>query len=104
AGNILSVNFLAATSTDTSTIVLPFLTADLGITAATPRIAYGVNTFDLFSSDSDPFGALAKFNVVSPAISTGAFETLNPNQNKLVALTGNAAELAVTPPLGIMVV
>jgi len=104
ATGALTVRFLASTSTDTSSIILPFKTADLGLSAANPRFSYTVASFDLLGTASDSFPGSAAFNAFSPAISTGQFVELDPNGKALVDLAINPTEFAATPALGIMVV
>jgi len=104
ATGAVTVRFLASTSTDTSTIILPFNTADVGLSAANARFSYSVASFDLLGTDTDSFPTTAAFNAFSPAISTGQFVELDPNGKALVDLTVNPTEFAATPALGIMVV
>ena len=93
----------AITSTDTSSIVLPFDTAAIGVSATNPRFSYSVTSRSLFDGTTDAFSTRAKFNAVSPGLSTGQFVTLAPNDSALVPLSANPAELALTPALGILV-
>jgi hypothetical protein len=98
------VRFLAVAPTDGTTLLLPALASDFGVTAANPRFTYAVENFDLLSPASDAIPGTARFNAFQPAIGTGAFVTVAPHGSASVPLTIDAAEWAVTPPLGVMVV
>ncbi|HEV7357888.1 MAG TPA: S8 family serine peptidase [Steroidobacteraceae bacterium] len=100
----LVVDFDAFAPTNSGTILLPVLASDIGVTTANPRFSYTVESFDEFSNDQDSFPTSAKFNAFSSAVSTGDFETVAPNAAIGVTVTVNPAELAVTPPLGFMIV
>ena len=63
-----------------------------------------VESFDEFSNDTDSFPTSAKFNAFSSAVSTGDFAQIDPNAAIGVTVSVNPAELAVTPPLGFMIV
>ena len=49
----LSVNFLADAPTDGSTIVLPVLISDLGLSSTSPRFTYTVKSFDQLSNQTE---------------------------------------------------
>jgi hypothetical protein len=100
----LSVNFLADAPTDGSTIILPVLISDLGLTAASPRFSYTVQSFDQLSNQTDEFRQVARFNAFQSSVSTGDFVTVNPNQALGVTVKVNPTEFAVTPAMGVMIV
>ena len=102
--NALGVDFDAVAPTNSGTILLPVQASDIGVTTANPRFSYTVEAFDEFSNDTDSFPTSAKFNAFSSAVSTGDFELVNPNAAIGVTVSVNAAELAVTPALGFMIV
>ncbi len=102
--NLLSVNFLADAPTDGSTIILPVLLSDLGLSPASPRFTYAVQSFDQLSSQTDAFNQVASFNAFQSSVSTGNFVTVNPNQAIGVTVTVNPAEFARTPAKGVMIV
>ena len=108
-----TVVFNATAPTNESTILMPIVAKDVGITAANPRFSYGAQGSDGFTGDFDFLGENAdgtvaanagRFNAFSSAVSTGAFATLAPRARTSVPLTINAAEFAATPALGVMVV
>jgi subtilisin family serine protease len=102
--NALSVNFLADAPTDGSTIVLPVLISDLGLSTASPRFTYTVKSFDQLSNQTDVFNETASFNAFQSSVSTGNFVTVNPNQAIGVTVTVDPTEFAVTPAKGVMIV
>src|SRR6266849_1877044 len=108
-----TVVFAATAPTNESTILMPIVAKDAGVTSANPRFAYGAQGSDGFTGDFDfigenPDGTVAanagRFNAFTNAVSTGAFAVLPPGARASVPLTINAAEFAATPALGVMVV
>ena len=102
--NALSVNFLADAPTDGSTIVLPVLISDLGLSSTSPRFNYTVKSFDQLSNQTDTFNEVASFNAFQSSVSTGNSVTVNPNQAIGVTVSVNPTEFAVTPAKGVMIV
>jgi minor extracellular serine protease Vpr len=100
----LSINFLADAPTDGSTIVLPVVASDLGLSAASPRFTYTVQSFDQLSNQTDTFNSAAAFNAFQSSVSTGDFVPVNPNQAIGVTVTVNPTEFAITPAKGLMIV
>jgi minor extracellular serine protease Vpr len=98
------LEFFADAPTDSSTILMPIVAADAGITSANPRFSYIAESLDGVSGNSDAITTPAKFNAFSNSISTGAFVSLNPGATASVALTIDPKEFSVTPALGEMVV
>lgn len=100
----LSVYFLAYAPTDGSSILMPVPTAAIGVTPGNPRFAYSVGSVPFRGDAFDVTESWALFNPFTSAISTGAFEVVNPGDRVHVPFTVNAAEWAATPALGLMVV
>ena len=100
----MSIFFFAYAPTDGSSILMPVPAAAIGVTPSSARFAYGAGVVDLFNGDFDGFGSWALFNPFSNAISTGAFEVVNPGDRLHVPFAVNATEWAATPALGLMVV
>jgi len=98
------LEFLAPAPTDGTTVLMPVIAADAGITSANPRFGYIAETFDLIGGASDTITATAKFNAFNSSISTGAFVTLAPGASASVPLSINRTEFRLTPALGQMVV
>jgi minor extracellular serine protease Vpr len=89
--------------TDGSTVLLPFLASDVGLSPANPRFTYSATLFDLDGTAADVPGT-ASFNAFSPAISTGQFVSVDPGARATVPVSVDPAEWALTPALGLMVV
>jgi minor extracellular serine protease Vpr len=98
------LEFLATAPTDGSTVLLPLVAADVGITSANPRFSYTAQTMDTTTGSVDVITAPASFNAFNSAISTGAFVALAPGGSASVPLAINRKEFALTPALGAMVV
>jgi len=104
--------FLASAPTDSSTALLPVLSSQLCrtnepcLSAANPRISYGITAYDLVNGGVDNAKGTAKYNVWSSAISQGGFvEALAPRGvDTSTVITVNAAEWKVTPAKGVMIV
>jgi len=104
--------FFALAPTDSSTVLLPFLSTNLCrpgapcfSSAANPRMTYAVAVFDLFSPNFGAPAGVGRYNPWTPAISNqGDFFTLGPNQSTTSPFTVNTAEWEQTPARGIMVV
>ena len=101
---------LAVAPTDSSTILLPILTSQLCragepcLNAANPRFTYSAASFDLNNGGVDEVDGTAEFNAFNPSISTGGFQTLAPGATSSEPIAVNAAEWALTPTKGVMVV
>ncbi len=103
-GTLVSINFFATAPTDGSTMLLPVIASDLGITAANPRLGYTINSFDGFTAGFDQITTPAMFNAFNNSITTGDFAVLAAGGSATVSETINPAEWAKTPALGLMVV
>jgi minor extracellular serine protease Vpr len=99
-----SVFFLADAPSDSSTVLLPFLTRQTDISASQPSFSYTAASFSLEGAGVDEVEGTAKYNAYSPSISQGQFATVAPGRSTKVAVTVNNAEWAKTPALGVMVV
>jgi hypothetical protein len=112
------LDFFATAKTDSSTAELPIRTGRLCrgdnpatpandpepcLNAANPRFTYHAITFDR-DGGVDVVSGTAKLNAWSPSISTGGFQTVAPGESATEDITINAAEWAMTPTLGVMVV
>jgi subtilisin family serine protease len=98
------LEFLATAPTDGSTVLLPLVAADVGITSANPRFSYTAQTTDLTTSNVDKITTAAGFNAFNNSISTGAFAVLAPGASASVPIAIDRKEFARTPALGAMVV
>jgi len=105
-----TVDFLADAPTDSTSMAIPlgfdqFCTDSpdspcLG--ADNPRISYFVRAFGRDGSLDEAL-IPAKFNVLSPAVSTGMFDTVAPNKTVNQPVTFNPAEQAQTPAKGFLI-
>jgi hypothetical protein len=99
------IRSLADAPTDGTTILLPLLASDIGVTAAHPRFSYTTAVFNLDDDTSAQLPGKALFNAFTPAITQAdAFTPVDPNKVALVPLSIDPAEWAKTPALGLMVV
>ena len=97
--------FLAQAPTDSSTILLPVMAADLGITSETGAFDYTVASYSMTDeSASDSFTGVATYDPWKPAITNGEFATVPINGSRTVQLTFDPVALADQKPLGTMVV
>lgn len=100
-----SIAFFASAPTDSSTILLPVLSTQIGVSPANPRFSYHAESFDLRGvAAADAMPGLAKFNAYTPAISNGQFIPVAPGATAMTAVTINTAEWTITPALGLMIV
>jgi hypothetical protein len=100
----LTADFFAVAATNSSTILLPVVAADVGITPANPRLSYTVLAFDLLSNDHDAFTGSAAFNAFNSSISNGQFVAVPPDAFVSVSVAIDPAEAAITPTRGLMIV
>jgi hypothetical protein len=108
-----SAIFYAEAPTNESTILMPIIAGDMGMSASSPRFTYAAQGFDGFTGNFDFLGETAtgsvgpdaaKFNAFTNALSTGAFVAVAPRSKASVPLAIDRAEFRLTPPLGVMVV
>jgi minor extracellular serine protease Vpr len=101
-----SVEFLADAPMNSTTLVMPAgldQLCDSGspcLSPSNPRFTYWVHAF----GEGPPDGTgTAKFNAFNPSLSTGMFDTMQPNQTVTQATSLDATEFAQTPSLGFLV-
>jgi len=99
-----TLEFLATAPTDGSTVLMPVVAADAGITSTNPRFSYSARSIDRFTGNLDAITTPASFNAFDSSVSTGAFVTLPPGTGASVPLVINRQEFRKTPALGQMVV
>jgi subtilisin family serine protease len=106
-----TVDFLADAPTDSTSMALPVgfeqfcnpgHAASPCLSAANSRIAYHVQAVGR-DGTVDVAAVPAKFNVLSPSVSTGMFDTIAPNKTVMQAVTFNPAENALTPARGFLI-
>jgi minor extracellular serine protease Vpr len=86
-----------------STVELPALASELGVTPTASAFDYAVATFDPFTEGADDTDA-ATFDAFAPAVSTGDFVALDPGDRHTQSLTFDRAKAKSTGAKGWMVV
>jgi minor extracellular serine protease Vpr len=104
ATGAINIAFLATAPAGTSTILLPVLNTQIGLSPANPRVLYTAAAFDLRGDAQDDVAEAATFNAYTNAITTGAFETVAPGASTTVPVAIDVAEWAFSPALGNMIV
>jgi hypothetical protein len=100
-----SVLMPAAAPTDSNMVYLLALGSQLGLNADKPRFAYFIQTSNGGEGPPDPPSAVASFNAFASALlGQGEFASVAPDGTATVSIAVDAAEWAVTPPKGLMVV
>ena len=104
-----SIEFLASAPHNSSTIVLPALVSQLCaagspcLSASNPRLRYHAVAFGLTDNTMDEVDGVAAFNAFTPAISNGMFDVVAPGSSTTETVRIDAAEWALTPALGLMI-
>jgi hypothetical protein len=109
-GNIVNA-YLTDAPTDGSTVLLPVLASDLGLTPDKPRFSYTEVTTNLGDGTSATMPGSASFNAFNPALSVpalwiypGFVAPVAPNTKVSVPVVIDPKEWGKTPSLGVMVV
>ena len=97
------LEFFADAPTDGSTVLMPVLASDLGISPSNARFTYTMNAFDDTGAGESLTGN-ASFNAFAPAVSNALFVPVAPNATLDVPVSIDPVEFAITPALGFMVV
>lgn len=95
--------FAADAPTDGSTVLIPVLASDLGISPTNPRFSYTMNAFDATGAGESLTGT-ASFNAFTPSLSNAMFVPVAPNTAVDVPVAVDPVEFQLTPALGFMVV
>jgi minor extracellular serine protease Vpr len=104
-----SIQFLADAPHNSTTMAVPALVSQLCaagspcLSAANPRFRYHAVSFDLVNTTTDEVDGVAAFNAFTPAISNGMFDVVAPNATATETVEVDAAEFALTPALGLMI-
>jgi len=104
-GGTLLFNITQPTDNSTFQLAVPrggTGTAGLGLTAANPRFKYQVRYFGTNGAGAAMPGTGA-FNAFTPALTFAGTGAVAVNGTRAVTVTTNAAEAALSPPLGVMV-
>ncbi|WP_342001577.1 S8 family serine peptidase [Microbacterium sp. LWH7-1.2] len=101
-GEVFAAGFNASAPTDSSTILLPVVASDLGITSG--AFSYTVQSFSSVNDGSDAIDAMASYDPWAPALTNGQFESVPVGGKIDVPVTVNGAAFSAQKPLGVMVV
>ena len=96
--------FLATAPTDSSTILLPVLAEDLGLTEADGAFTYRVSSSSLQGPWTDKMGGVASYNPFRRAIVDGGFVEVPRNGSLILGVSLDTAAQADQRPRGVMVV
>jgi hypothetical protein len=103
-GDLFASGFLAFSPTDSSTMLLPILASDLGLSETDGLFSYGITSFSLEGAGVDVAANRAEYNPWDPAFPTGQFVVLAPGQSTQVQIPIDGANYQAQRTLGIMVV
>lgn len=98
------IRFLAQAPTDGSTMLLPVLASDLGLSQPKGAFTYEAVSFSLEGPGIDEMDGVAGYNPWSPAVSNGQFATVNPGASAQATVTFDRNASRAQEPLGVMVV
>ncbi len=100
-----SAGYLATAPTDSSTILLPVEASSLGLTADSKTFSYAVSSLSIVDNAyGDEMLNWADFNLSTPSIPNGDYETVKVNGSTTVQLAVDPAAVARQKPLGTMIV
>ncbi len=103
ATNAVKIVSYTYAPTDGSTLLLPIMASDIGLSPSNPRFSYQAMSWNANGAFNGVPG-VAKFNAFMPAISNGAWATLKPGAKAAVPVAIDTVEWVQTPALGVMVV
>ena len=89
--------------TDGSTVFLPVMASQIGLSPSSPRFSYYVASFG-WEGQADVTTDTGTFNPFTSAIGTGGWVVLEPGARTTMTVPIDAAEWALTPPRGLMIV
>ena len=105
-GDLFSSGRLAVAPTDSSTILLPVLASDLGLSAEQGSFSYSVSSYSVEGDGSDTFDGAAHYNPWARAIEDGQYAELPAPRWKTPVTEVTAAidpeQWAAQRPLGLM--
>lgn len=107
-GDLFSSGFMAVAPTDSSTILLPVMASDLGLSPEHGSFTYSVSSYSLEGDGSDAFTGAARYNPWARAIEDGQWAEVPVPGRKTPATEVTAAidpeQWAAQRPLGLMAV
>jgi minor extracellular serine protease Vpr len=97
------IRFLAGADFNGSTMELPGLLSDLGLTASSPAFSYTVESFSQTDGSSDLFTGNATYNAFHPPFSNNGEDVVAPNATVIDPTTVDLTQWTATPQLGMLV-
>jgi subtilisin family serine protease len=102
SGETFATGFNASAPTDSSTILLPVVASDLGLTAG--PFDYSVQSFSSVNDGEDAMDGVATYDPWAPALTNGQFVSVPVGGSLAVPVDVNAPAFTAQHPLGVMVV
>jgi hypothetical protein len=100
---IVAARFAVA-PTDSSTLLLPVRTDEVGLSVANPRFTYVAAGFSGIDGSADIAPGTGFFNAFAPAITSGVAFSVPVGASGTVPVSIDRTEFASTPALGLMIV
>ena len=104
ASGLARIRFLAVAPTDGSTLLLPVLASDLGLSASQPRFTYTASSYDGNTSAEDAFQGTATFDAWAGALALPDAVAVDPGTVVTAQLALDPATFQALRPLGLLVV
>ena len=98
-----TIRFLAGADFNGSTMELPVLLSDIGVTPSSPPISYTVESFSETDGTSDSFTGTATYDLNHPVFSNNSEDVVAPNTTVSDPTTVDLTQWAATPQLGLLV-
>jgi minor extracellular serine protease Vpr len=98
-GNLVNA-WVAGAPMNGSTMLLPTLASDVGLSTGSDKVRYTVTAFSLIPDGLVDSTATGQFRVYHPPVSTGDFIALAPGGSATLSLTLDKGNFAGTPVLG----
>jgi len=100
----LSIFFLGVAPTDSSTILLPVLSSQIGLSSENPSFTYRAESYNLFSNGFDIIDDTGGYNAYQPPISQGEFLVVAPGETASFEVAVDPETYDRTLTRGLMVV
>jgi subtilisin family serine protease len=98
-----TIRFLANADFNGSTMELPVLFSDLGVTPSSPPISYTAESFSQTDGTSDAFTGTATYDLSHPVFSNNSEDVVAPGATVSDPTAVDLARWAATPQLGLLV-
>ncbi len=99
AGNLVDI-WVPDVPMNGSTILLPALASELGLTTGSSKLSYQVASFPIVPEGVGDITSVGSYRVFEPPVSTGDFFTLNPGQSTTLNLQIDRGKFAGTTVRG----